>query len=169
MATPENQPLTGLEAMLLAAAARTTSPREERSTAAETAIETITAAERTGTIVVKRRGLKDQREISTTGLMTWRLGTTQMRTMTDVIIRKGTMPWKEIGTEAGMLGWMRGVASGPARMMSPMAKMQRGVKSISTRSTSTGTKQAISQSTSTSIRKIFKEPGEKLQTLGMSR
>ena len=48
-----------------------------------------------------------------------------------------------------MLGWMTGVASGPARMLSPMARMQRGAKSISTRSTSTGTKLGISQSTST--------------------
>ena len=149
MATPENQPLTGLEAMMLAAAAGTTGPREERSTAAETATETTTAAEGTGTIEVKRRGVKDQREINTTELMTWRLGTAQRRVMTDVIIGKGIMPWKGTGTEAGMLGWMRGVASAPARMMSPMAGMRRGVRSTSTRSTSTVTKQAISQSTST--------------------
>ena len=57
MATPENQPLTGLEAMMLAAAAGTTGPRKERSTTAETATETITAAEGTGTIVGKRRGV----------------------------------------------------------------------------------------------------------------
>ena len=149
MATPESQPFTGLEAMMLAAAAGLTGPHEERSTAAETVTKTTTAAEGTGIIVVKRRGVKDQRELNTTELMTWRLGTAQRQVMTDVITGKGIMPWKGTGTEAGMLGWMRGVASAPARMLSPMAGMRRGVRSTSTRSTSTVTKQAISQSTST--------------------
>ena len=68
--------------------------------------------------------------------------------MIDVMTENGTVPWKVIGTEACMLGWMRGVAS-PLRLMSPMAEMRRRATSTSTRSTSMLTKQAISQSIST--------------------
>ena len=149
MATSENQPLTGLEAMMLAAAAGTTGPRKERITTAEMVAGTIAAAGGSATTGIKRRWVKDQREMKIAGMMTWMLGTAQRRAMTDVIIENGIMPWKGIGTEAGMLRWMRGVASAPARIMSPMAGMRRGLRSTSTRSTSTVTKQAISQSTST--------------------
>ena len=156
MANPGDQAVTGIGTMMPAAAG-ITGPREERSTAAEQMAKTIRAAEGTGTIGIDKPVVKDQRKVNTAGMITRRLVTAQRRAMTDAIIGNGTMPCKGIGTEAGMLGWMRGVASAPAHMMSPRAGMLREARSNSTRSTSTMTKQAISQSTSTSTGKETRE------------